>query len=109
MGGGWTVIGPDPSPSAIGLILSIPWDQANQKHHFSLSLHQADGAPVRMPTPTHNQPLRIESDFEVGRPPGVAPGTPLDVPLAIQLGPLPLPPGRRYYWQLEIDGETHED
>jgi hypothetical protein len=31
------------------------------------------------------------------------------VPLAINIGPLPLPPGGRYEWRLTIDGETSED
>ena len=31
--------------------------------------------------------------FEVGRPPGLKPGTPLDFPVAVNSGPLPLGPG----------------
>jgi hypothetical protein len=36
-------------------------------------------------------------------------GTPIDVALAVNLGPLPLEPGNRYTWRLTIDGETNED
>lgn len=47
-------------------------------------------------------------DFEVGRPPGLTPGSDIDLPLAVNVGPLPLPPGARYTWRLQIDGETQE-
>jgi hypothetical protein len=34
---------------------------------------------------------------------------PLDVPLAINLPPLLLPPGHRFTWVLSIDGETRSE
>ena len=37
------------------------------------------------------------------------PGADLDFPLAFQIGPLPLQPGQRYEWVLDIDGETQQD
>jgi hypothetical protein len=55
------------------------------------------------------QPLAMEGEFETGRPPGLKPGTPLDVVLALNLPPQPIPPGGRYEWRLTIDGETDED
>ena len=45
-------------------------------------------------------------EFEVGRPAGIKPGTPLELPLAITSGPLPLEPGKRYEWRLSINGRT---
>ncbi len=104
LGGGWSITGPDPVPAAIALKIDVPWDQANRQHHFEVAMFDADGQPVLV----ENQPLRIEGQFETGRPPGIPPGTPLDVPLAISLGPLPLRAGR-YVWRCSIDGETHED
>jgi len=50
----------------------------------------------------------LASEFEVGRPPGLKPGTPLDFPVAVNSTPLPLEPGR-YEWRLTIDGATRED
>ena len=38
LGGGWSVTGPEPSPSAIVLKIAVPWDQANKSHHLLLSL-----------------------------------------------------------------------
>jgi hypothetical protein len=51
----------------------------------------------------------MSADFEVGRPPGLKPGTPIDLPLAINVGPMPIPPGGRYEWRLSIDGETQDE
>jgi hypothetical protein len=38
----------------------------------------------------------------IGRPTGLPEGTPLDAPLVVSFGPLPLQPGR-YEWRLEIE------
>ena len=108
LGGGWSVTGPGPMPSAIALHVKVPWDQANLKHRMRLELVDADGHPVEVPGEGGPEPLRIENEFEVGRPAGLAPGTPIDVSLAINLSPLPLEPGSRYEWRLEIDDQTQE-
>src|SRR4029450_3913731 len=109
LGGGWSVTGPEPSPSAIVLKIAVPWDQANKSHHLVLSLIDTDGNPLPASAPAgQQQPFRIEADFEAGRPAGIAPGTPLDVPVALNLGPIPLMPGGRYVWVLSIDGQPEE-
>lgn len=108
-GGGWSVTGPVPAPSAIAILIQVPWDQTNMHHQLRLELVDADGQPVMVEGPEGEQPLFVEAGFEVGRPPGIRPGTPLDVPLALNLGPMPLPPGGRFTWQLYIDGETREE
>ena len=101
LGGGWDVIGPG-SPSAIALKLDVPWDKTNQKHHFELTLEDADGQPVGVAVPPDDAIglIKIEGDVEVGRPVGVPEGTPLST---CNLGPLPLAPGR-YVWKLVING-----
>lgn len=109
MGGGWSMTGPGPSPSAIALKIDVPWDEANKKHHLKLELVDADDRPVVIPTPAGDSSVQIESDFEIGRPVGLKPGTPLDMPLAINVPPLPLRPDTRFVWRLHIDGHTQED
>src|SRR5213592_1828364 len=79
LGGGWSIIGPDPVPSAIAIKIEVPWDEANKRHKLKLELVDADGRPVTVPTPTGEKPVQLEGDFEVGRPPGLKPGTPLDM------------------------------
>jgi hypothetical protein len=106
LGGGWSFAGPGPTPMALAVKIEVPWDRGNMKHHLIIELLDADGQPVETPMPPEGvpAPLRIESEFEAGRPPGLRPGTPLDVVLAINFAPLPLNPGGRYEWRLSIDG-----
>jgi hypothetical protein len=109
LGGGWSVTGPKPVPSAIAIKIEVPWDQANQKHEWRLSLLTQDGEAALAETPEGEQPVQIEGGFEVGRPPGLIPGTPIDFAVAINMGPLPLTPGTRYAWRLAIDDHTEEE
>ena len=108
LGGGWSIMGPDPTPSAIALKIEVPWDEANKRHLMELTLLDGDGQPVIVPTPVGDQPVKLGGEFEAGRPPGLKPGTPLDVVLAINIGPLPLAPDRRYVWRCSIDGKSEE-
>lgn len=109
LGGGWSIIGPDPTPMALAIKIEVPWDQANQQHQCRLELLDSDGQPVLVDTGEGEQPIFIEAGFEVGRPPGVKPGTPIDLPLAINIPPFPLEAGGRYEWRLSIDGQTDDD
>jgi hypothetical protein len=109
MGGGWSIIGPEPTPMAIAIKIEVPWNQTNQKHNVKLELLDADYHEVLVQTPAGNAPLVIGGDFEVGRPPGLIQGTPIDVPYAFNIAPLPLEPGKRYIWKLTIDGDAKED
>jgi hypothetical protein len=111
LGGGWSVTGPNPTPQAVAVKVDVPWTEANLKHHFRLSLMSADGAPVMMMNSPDGdeQPLRIEGDFETGRPAGLPAGTDLDFVFVVNLAPLPLTPGERFEWRLWIDDRTEED
>lgn len=108
-GAGWSVTGPGPVTSAIALLIQVPWHRANDRIQFSLRLLREDGQPVTQPGPLGDVPIEVTGEFEVGRPAGLKPGTPLDVPLAINIPPLALTPGSRYSWELSIDGATRED
>lgn len=107
-GGGWSITGPGPSASAIAMKLDIPWDRTNKPTKMELRLFGEDGQPVMQPGPLGDQPIEIKGEFEVGRPPGLKPGTPIDFAFAVNIPPLPLSPGRRYTWQLWLDGSTDE-
>jgi hypothetical protein len=108
LGGGWSITGPQPTPSAIAVKIDVPWDQANIRHTLRLDLLNDDGRPVIIPTPMGERPMQIASQFEVGRPPGLTRGTDLDVTLAINLGPLPLTPGTHYVWRCFINDNSQE-
>ncbi len=109
IGAGWTVVGPAPAPFAIAMLFEVPWDRANEPHVFRLELVDSDGDPVLVPTPDGEEPLVLEGQFEVGRPPGVKRGTALPFPLALNMGPQPIAPGGRYEWRLTVDEESDED
>ena len=107
LGGGWSVTGPGPVPMALALKIEVPWTEANRTHSITLELLDEDGAPVQ--PEGQPQPVRIEGQFEVGRPPGLPEGTPIDASLALNIPPIQLTPGRRYSWRLQIDGESQAD
>jgi hypothetical protein len=101
LGAGWSVT-TAPTAHAIAILLKIPWDRASQKIHFALRLMDGDGHPVALTGASGPVAILHEMDVEVGRPPGVAPGSLLDASMAINVHPLPLGAGR-YEWRLEYD------
>lgn len=109
LGGGWSITGPMPSPSAVVVQISVPWNETNRKHNIKLELLDSDYHPVSVPSPAGQSPLIIGGEFEVGRPPGLIQGTPIEVPLAFNIGPIPLPPASRFVWKLSIDGKADEN
>ena len=109
LGGGWSITGPLPCPSAIAVLVSVPWNETNRKHRVKVELLDPDYRPVLLPTPEGSRPLAISGDFEVGRPPGIIPGSSIEVPFAFNIGALPLQPDRRYVWKLTIDEKGGDD
>lgn len=106
LGGGWSMTGPDPVPSAVALKIEVDWGEADRTHHWELFLEDADGRPVLVQTPDGSQPVEVRGEFTVSQPPTVPEGSPIDVALAVNMGPIPLPAGARYTWRLTIDGEA---
>jgi hypothetical protein len=107
LGGGWSVTGPTPAPSALAIKIDVPWTDANRRFPVAVELLTADGDAVTVPDPLGNpQPITAAFELEVGRPPGVPHGTPLDATVAFTIPPLPLTPGQRFAWHLTIDGES---
>ena len=109
LGLGWSVTGTPIPNHAVVMMLKVGWDEANTPRHLTLSLLTADGAhAVDVPTPFGPQPLQVEMDFEVGRPPGLVRGSTIDHAVAINVGSLSLQPGR-YEWRLEIGDEQRDN
>jgi hypothetical protein len=110
LGGGWSITGPGPATFAVAVQIQTPWDRANMQHTFRLELLDADGQAVTFPTPDGQETgLAIEGAFEVGRPPGLKAGTPLDGAFARNFAGLPLDPASRFEWRLSINGQTREE
>jgi hypothetical protein len=104
LGGGWSVTGPDPTPAAVALKVSVDSHEFNQDHHWELFLEDADGRPVVLDTPEGPQPIEVRGQFNVPAPEAMPVGTPFDVPIAINFGPIPLAPASRFTWRLVVDG-----
>jgi hypothetical protein len=79
LGGGWSTTGSPTPPMAVAIKIEVPWDRTSD---------------VR--------PVEVTGELEVGRPAGLPDGTPLDAPLVVSFGPMPLESGR-YEWRLEIE------
>ena len=109
MGGGWSVTNPEPLPMALALKVEVPWDQSNRPHQLSIRLVDADGQAVEQDSPEGRHPIEMGADFEVGRPPGVKHGSPLDFALALNIQRGPLERDTRYSWVVYLDGETREE
>jgi len=90
MGGAWDrwTSRTYPSPIRLGIAvgLLVPWDETNEKQSVRLSIVDADGKPV-VPD--------IDGEIEVGRPPGLTPGTTQRALLTINAG-FPMPKPGRY-------------
>lgn len=109
-GGGWSIIGPGVGPTGVAILVGVPWDQTNHPHQLKLILEREDGEAVqRVDEFGQSQPIAVDAEFELGRPAGLARGTNLDMPLALNFPPLPLERGQRYRWVLYIDGERGDD
>lgn len=97
LGAGWSVTGSPTAAAAVAVLLKIPWDLANTKLPCSLQLEDADGQPVIL----GGAHVDMQSEFEVGRPPGLDPGSPIDASFQLSVQPMPLAPGR-YQWRLRV-------
>ncbi len=108
VGGGANVTGPN-APHSLALLFVLPSHMADQLHEFRLELIDPDGNGVAMQA-SGGQPLVAEGQFKVDRGEEDAfVGQTYPCPVAINLGPLGLPPHQTYEWRLMVDGETRED
>ena len=103
------MMGPEPAPSAIAIKVDVDWHETGDVHHWELFLEDADGRPVLVETPEGDLPLEVRGEFTVGRPTDVPEGSPVDLPLVVNLSAMPLQPGNRYTWRMSIDGDSRDD
>jgi hypothetical protein len=101
MGGGWTRLTRvrQVVDLSVAAKLLVPWNEANRPHTLGLKLMTDDGAAAM---DSDGRDIAISGKMEVGRPPGLTEGTPLDLPLSFRFEDLPLNEGR-YRWELLVD------
>ncbi len=105
LGGGWSVTGPDPAPSALALKMAIPYNNDARFFHWEIFLEDADGKPVILNSAEGLRPVEVMGDIELAENPEGANGIPVDVCLAVNVPPLPLDPDTRFVWRLTVNGE----
>jgi hypothetical protein len=108
LGGAWSIIGPGPLTMALAINIEVPWTEANRQHQLRVTLFDEDEQKVSIPTPTGDQPFEFHIPFEVGRPAGLKPGTPLTFALALNLAPFLLRPDSRYVWRCFVNDQTED-
>ena len=91
MGGGWnTLFAPGvPVRIALGVLLAVPWDETNQRRQLRIELLTEDGELVQ----SNGREVTATAEFDIGRPPGVKPGSTLNAPFAINFDGLVLDAG----------------
>ena len=99
LGGGWSILNKvEPANMSLAVKLSIPWSRANQRFHVEAVLITDQGEEVAQ----NDRPVRAEGDIEVGRPPGLRHGTPLDATFVLNFQGLDLDVGG-YVWELRMN------
>ncbi|HMJ37150.1 MAG TPA: hypothetical protein VK501_24815 [Baekduia sp.] len=103
MGGGWnTLFAPgQPVNIALGSIITVPWDRTEQNHEIRIELIDSYGEAMVI----GDDPVVILSQLEVGRPPGVKPGTSLSAPVTSAFNGLTLDAGL-YEFKLSVNGDV---
>jgi hypothetical protein len=94
-----------PTPAfALVVFLDIDWDETNKRHKLTCRLLDTDGEPVTVPSPGGPQRIQFEAAAEAGRLPGAIHGTPVRMPLTLNIpAGIPLEPGI-YEWRVEVEG-----
>jgi hypothetical protein len=101
MGAGWTTLHrvDQPANMSLAILLHFGWNETNKKHSIELELQTEDGELVEQGEGDAAQPLRILTVIEVGRPPGVKPGSEINAALASAINGVTLSKGG-YVWVL---------
>jgi hypothetical protein len=104
LGGGWSMLTKlvPRTNMSLAVKLSVPWSRANERLHVEASLVTDQGRHVTV-TDEHGteQPVHAGGDLELGRPPGLRHGTPLDATFALNFEGLELDAGG-YVWILRV-------
>jgi hypothetical protein len=108
VGGGWsmlTKVRPTANMS-LAVKLSVPWSRANERMHVEAALITDQGEPVTVVADDgEDRPILAGGDIELGRPPGLRHGTPLDATFAMNFEGLNLEAGG-YVWELRVGSDV---
>ena len=99
MGGGWDVLTintgfPAQHRMALAVAFRVPWNETNQKHNSEIELRTEDGQTL----------LKIEGQFEVGRPAGIKGGQDQRMQFAADLS-VPITAPGTYVVAVRLEGQ----
>ncbi|MGH8992403.1 MAG: DUF6941 family protein [Acidimicrobiia bacterium] len=114
-GGAWNSITAAQFPAqhdriGVGVVIQVPYTATNQSHTLEVSIEDADGGIVPLGSAPEGVSTedglirRIGGPFNIGRPPGLAPGEEQVVPFAINLNGVKFPAPGPYCIAIFIDG-----
>ena len=107
VGGGWTELSTPTAPTAVAVLLYLPWSGDSRIYKVGLELLDADGYPFLGYDGT---PLRVDAELQVdGREATASAGKNVAVPFSCLVPPLELKAGQSYEWRLFLDNETRDD
>lgn len=92
--------------ASVAMVVHVPYTATNQPHSVGVHLMDEDGNAVVPWTPDGVEargPVKLDGNFNVGRPPNLTPGEAQTVPLALGFQ-VPFAQLGRYSFKVEIDG-----
>ena len=103
VGGGWSLLAKvrPRFKMALAVKLLVPWSRTNERIHFEASRVTDQGDEVVQESDEGERPVQAAGDLELGRPPGLKPGTALDAAFVLNFEGLDLDLGG-YVWQLQV-------
>lgn len=112
LGAGWNVITTAALPAihsrlGLGILIRVPYTATNQTHRLEISLMDSDGVQIPLADDPNNagkKLMRFGTEFNVGRPPNLAPGEEQMLPMSMNIDRLRLPKAEKYNFVIEIDG-----
>ena len=109
LGAGWVEIGSGPATMAIAILIQMTAAEAGGAHHFELFLTEEDHQPDFVDTPNGTMPVEVRGDVNVALPEAFDRSLMLPWPIAVNVPGLALEPGKRYQWNLVVDGQSEPD
>lgn len=99
LGGGWTTLHakgvPTTHPLGIGVGFKVPWQETNQVNHVDIGIFSEDGTQIGP---------NLQGELEMGRPPGIKPGTDQLMIIALNAA-IALENLGRYEIQVKVEGQ----
>lgn len=103
IGAGWSTTGPEPQPHSVVFFIKAPLQE--NPVHITLRLLDANDQVVTMPGIAGMARLEFPGQMEIKARPGAPAEADGQGAFALNVAPLPLQPGSKYSWVLEVESK----